>query len=85
MTIGSGVARIENATFSACAALTSISVDPLNRQMARTYLLASAPEMVNRTWQDVMNEIPKLKTGSTQVRWGGDVALRTFSCGKGRK
>ena len=41
----------------------------LNLQLARTYLAASDPQVGSRTWQDVMSEIPKLKTGSTRVRW----------------
>src|SRR6476646_1376959 len=41
----------------------------LNLQLARTYLTASDPMVIARTWQDVMNEIPKLKSGSTRVRW----------------
>jgi integrase len=41
----------------------------LNLQLARTYLAASDPSVATRTWQDVMSEIPKLKSGSTRVRW----------------
>jgi hypothetical protein len=41
----------------------------LNLQLARTYLAASDPEVVNRTWQDVMDTIRKSKTGATQDRW----------------
>ncbi|HZR17827.1 MAG TPA: hypothetical protein VFE51_10910 [Verrucomicrobiae bacterium] len=41
----------------------------LNLQLARTYLAASDPLVSSRTWQDVMNEILKLKSGSTRVRW----------------
>ena len=41
----------------------------LNLQLARTYLAASDPLVSTRSWQDVMNEIPKLKSGSTRVRW----------------
>src|SRR5262249_3545253 len=41
----------------------------LNLQLARTYLAASDPQVGTRTWQEVMTEIPKLKSGSTRVRW----------------
>ncbi len=46
----------------------------LNLQLARTYLAASDPLVGTRTWQDVMNEIPKLKIGSTRVRW--EIAIK---------
>src|ERR1035437_8011644 len=39
----------------------------LNRQIARAYLTASDPQIAKRTWQEVMDEIPKLKNGSTCV------------------
>src|ERR1700691_648551 len=41
----------------------------LNLQIARSYLAASDPLMVKRTWQDVLDEIIKTKTGETQYRW----------------
>ena len=41
----------------------------INRQIARAYLAAGDPEMVRRTWQVVMEEITRLKGGSTQERW----------------
>src|SRR5258708_4249246 len=47
----------------------------LNRQMARAYLTASDPQMTKRSWQNVMDEIPKLKKGSTRVRW--EVAIKS--------
>lgn len=50
----------------------------LNRQIARAYLTACDPEMSKRTWQDVMNAIPKLKTGSTRVRWESAIASTVF-------
>jgi integrase len=37
--------------------------------LARVYWRAGDPEAAKRTWQDVMNEIPKLKTGDTHRRW----------------
>src|SRR5260221_4233817 len=41
----------------------------LNLQIARTYLAASDPLMPKRTWQHVLDEIIKTKTGETQYRW----------------
>jgi integrase len=41
----------------------------LNLQMARVYLSASDPEVSNRTWQTVMDEIIRTKTGVNQDRW----------------
>ena len=37
--------------------------------LARVYWKAGDPEAAKRTWQHVMDEIPKLKTGDTQHRW----------------
>src|ERR1700722_1098507 len=37
--------------------------------LARVYWKAGDPVAATRTWQDVMNEIPKLKQGETQHRW----------------
>lgn len=41
----------------------------LNLQLARTYLAASDPEVVKRTWQTVMDAVAQGKTGATQERW----------------
>ena len=41
----------------------------INLQIARAYLLVGDPEIGTRTWQFVMDEIVKLKTGETQRRW----------------
>ena len=41
----------------------------VNLQIARAYLAASDPSIATRTWQFVMDEMAKLKTGPTQVRW----------------
>jgi hypothetical protein len=38
----------------------------LNLQIARTYLAASDPLTPKRTWQHVLDEIVKTKTGPTQ-------------------
>jgi integrase len=50
----------------------------VNLQIARGYLLASDPEISARTWQHVMNEIAKAKTGSTQRRWYWAIKDKAF-------
>ena len=37
--------------------------------LARVYWQAGDPEAAKRTWQHVMDEIPKLKQGETRSRW----------------
>jgi integrase len=37
--------------------------------LARVYWKAGDPAAAKRTWQHVMDEIPKFKTGDTQARW----------------
>src|SRR5476651_795058 len=37
--------------------------------LARVYWKAGDPTGATRTWQHVMDEIPKLKTGETHHRW----------------
>ncbi|HYG24024.1 MAG TPA: tyrosine-type recombinase/integrase [Verrucomicrobiae bacterium] len=37
--------------------------------LARVYWQAGDPDAAKRTWQNVMNEIPKFKTGDTHRRW----------------
>jgi integrase len=41
----------------------------LNLQIARTYLVASDPEMAKRTWQTCFEAIIATKQGATQLRW----------------
>ena len=41
----------------------------MNLQIARAYLSAGDPKVTCRTWQDVMDETTKNKTGLTQKRW----------------
>src|SRR6266436_4532357 len=41
----------------------------ISRQIARAYLSVSDSTFVQRTWEDVMNEVAKEKTGETQKRW----------------
>jgi len=51
----------------------------LNLQIARAYLMASDPAIGTRTWQHVMDEIVKTKTGSTQLRWTQAIKDRAFN------
>ena len=41
----------------------------MNLQIARAYLSAGDPKVTCRTWQDVMDETTKNKTGLTRKRW----------------
>ena len=41
----------------------------LNRQIALTYLSASSPEAIGRTWKEVMDEIVFTKQGATRNRY----------------
>ncbi len=50
----------------------------INLQIARAYLMASDPMVVKRTWQEAMEEIVKLKQGSTQQRWITATHDKTF-------
>ena len=50
----------------------------LNRQIARAYLTASDPQIAKRTWQNVMDEIPKLERGSTRERWNTAIKSKAF-------
>ena len=37
--------------------------------LARVYWKAGDPAAAKRTWQHVMDELPKLKKGDTKIRW----------------
>jgi hypothetical protein len=41
----------------------------INRQIARAYLAVGDPEIIRRTWRNVLAEIIKLKHDATQQRW----------------
>jgi hypothetical protein len=41
----------------------------LNRQLAKTYLAASDPASVKRTWSDALNALTETKVGETRSRW----------------
>lgn len=55
--------RLLNAMNEACRE------QAMNLQIAQIYLQHSDPELVKRSWQDVMNEIGRSKSGSTKERW----------------
>ncbi|MBL9139258.1 MAG: hypothetical protein JNK85_25540, partial [Verrucomicrobiales bacterium] len=46
--------------------------------LARLYWKAGDPAAATRTWQDVMEEIVKLKTGSTRERWRAAIDTEHF-------
>jgi integrase len=50
----------------------------INLQIARAYLMASDPMIVQRTWQHVMDEIVKTKHGPTLERWQSAVKDHAF-------
>ncbi|MDB6017618.1 MAG: hypothetical protein JWR19_2107 [Pedosphaera sp.] len=53
-----------------CHARNEAHLQPnLNLQIARAYLLAANSEINTRTWQQVMVEAVKVKSGETRVRW----------------
>jgi hypothetical protein len=41
----------------------------INRQIAKAYLNAGDPTFAARTWQNVMDEAGRIKTGETKARW----------------
>lgn len=41
----------------------------MNLRIARVYLQHSDPTFSSRTWQNVMDEMAKMKTGNTLLRW----------------
>jgi hypothetical protein len=47
----------------------SLRQPALNLQIARAYLAGSDPAVARRTWQNVLDEIPRLKRASTRIRW----------------
>jgi hypothetical protein len=50
----------------------------LNLQMARVYLSAADPQMATRTWQMVMDEIIRTKSGANQDRWKASAKSKQF-------
>ncbi len=60
--------RLVNAQNEAC------KQPVINLQIAQVYLQHSDPDFAKRTWQLVMDEMGKLKTGNTKKRW--DTAMK---------
>jgi integrase len=50
----------------------------MNLSLARVYLRHSDPMIAQRTWQNVLEEIIKLKTGPTQYRWQSAAKDKAF-------
>jgi hypothetical protein len=50
----------------------------LNLQLARAYLTATDPAYMNRTWQNVMDEIQTHGKESTQIRYRRGMKARAF-------
>src|SRR6267378_6752196 len=50
----------------------------INLSLARVYLKHSDPMVSERTWQHVLDEIIKLKTGPTQYRWQSAAKDKAF-------
>ena len=46
--------------------------------LARVYWKAGDPAAATRTWQNVMDEVPKLRTGDTQTRWFTAIKDKAF-------
>jgi hypothetical protein len=62
--------RDKDEAFRLVAAKNETEEAPAFRlHLARVYWKAGDPAAAQRTWQHVMDEIPKLKTGETQHRW----------------
>src|SRR5436190_2930073 len=60
--------RLVNALNEAC------KQPAVNLQIAQVYLQHSDPDYAKRTWQHVMDEMGRNKSGSTKTRW--DVAMK---------
>ena len=56
----------------------------MNLSLARVYLKHSDPMVAERTWQHVLDEIIKLKTGPTQYRWQNAKKDKNFDLIRGR-
>jgi integrase len=66
--------RLLNAKNESC----STPASAINLQIARAYLNAADPQLVTRTWQEVMEQIVSEKTGETGVRWATAVRDKNF-------
>jgi integrase len=61
-----------------CAKNQAHEQPALNLQMAKTYLMASDPASLARSWQHVMEEMGKTKHGNTLERWRRAMNDRAF-------
>jgi hypothetical protein len=50
----------------------------INLQLARAYISASDPKLGTRNWQEVMEQVVKLKRGETQRRWAVAIKDKNF-------
>lgn len=57
----------------------------MNLQIAQVYLQHGDPALATRTWQDVMEQLTAIKTGSTQDRWRYAVQDKAFNLIRQRK
>jgi len=71
--------RDKDEAFRLVAAKNETEVAPaFSLHLARVYWKAGDPAAAQRTWQHVMDEIPKLKTGDTQARWFTAIKDKAF-------
>jgi predicted ATPase len=66
---GVGKTTLVNATRLLLALNEAGKQPAMNLGLARVYLKHSDPMVAQRTWQHVLDEIVKLKSGPTQYRW----------------
>ena len=57
----------------------------MNLQIAQVYLQHSSPELVAHTWQQVMEQIVSLKSGTTRQRWERAIRDQAFDLIRHRK
>jgi len=71
--------RDKNEAYRLVAARNETEEAPaFSLQLARVYWKAGDPAGASRTWQQVMDEIPKLKQGPTRERWLTAINDRAF-------
>jgi len=72
--------RDKREAFRLVAAKNETDAAPaFSHHLARVYWQAGDPKAATRTWQEVMEEIPKLKQGSTQIRWLSAIKNAAFN------
>ena len=57
----------------------------MNLQIAQIYLQHGNPDLKNRTWQQVMENVMSLKTGATHKRWQTAIQDKAFDLIRDRK